>query len=189
MSIVLGTTVPLHVTLNFKYLYNSLITKLNSVDKSIQADFNCIRFDFERRHVARVISIQRKLNFADPGTKYDRPLCTSLQLTLHYGRLAHSFDAAKACDADSSLGQLCASKKRREYESDATPLVRTNPAPLPVLSPALDPHQTCLQLDHLTHSATPTTSQLLTTPCTNPVHVPTIGSLPHPIAFSLTTPC
>lgn len=55
MSLVVSTHIPLHVVLYFKDLYTSLFTHRNSVYKSIRADFNCIRFAFERRKVVRII--------------------------------------------------------------------------------------------------------------------------------------
>lgn len=102
-SLVLGTHIPLHVVLDSKDLYTSLSTKRNLVDKSIRADVNCIRFEFERRNVVQILGVHGKLNLAYLGTNTDSPLTTPVQLTLLDGRLSHRFKAAEACDADRQL--------------------------------------------------------------------------------------
>lgn len=104
MSLVLGFSNPLHIMLDLKDLYTCLLTKRNSVEKSIGADANCIRFHFERRNVARIVSIPENLHFADPSTSFDSPLTASRHLTLRDGRLSHSFGAAEVCGADRPLG-------------------------------------------------------------------------------------
>lgn len=100
-SFFLRLHVPLQVVLDSKDLCTSLLTKLNSVDKSYRMQVNCICFYFERRTVARIIWMSGKLNLADPGTQSDKPLGIPLELTLLD---AHSFEAAEACDADRPLG-------------------------------------------------------------------------------------
>lgn len=87
-----------------KDLYTSLYTNRDSVDKSIGADVNCLRFEFERRHVARIIWVQSNLNLVDPTTKSNTPLAIPLQVIPLDGRAVQTFDAAEACDADRPLG-------------------------------------------------------------------------------------
>lgn len=77
MSLVLGSSIPLHIVLNSKDLYTSLSTKCNSVDKYIRADVICIQSNFERRNVERIIWAPVKLNLADPGTKCDTPVAAA----------------------------------------------------------------------------------------------------------------
>lgn len=46
-SVLFGFTVPLIIVIDSKDLYTSLSTQRNSIDRSIRADVNIIRFDFE----------------------------------------------------------------------------------------------------------------------------------------------
>lgn len=69
MSLVLRKRISLHIFLGSKNMFTILSAKRNSKDRWIRTDVNCIQFDFERRHVARIIWIPYKLNFADSGTK------------------------------------------------------------------------------------------------------------------------
>lgn len=100
LTLILGLHVPLHVERDSQDPLASVSTNRNSVERSIQAECNYIRFEFERRNVARIIWVPNKLDLADPATKSVSTLCTPLQLTLLDVRLDHSFEAATPSDAD-----------------------------------------------------------------------------------------
>lgn len=70
------------VLLDSKDLFTSLPTKRNSIDKSIYADVNITRLEFECGKVNESFWIPGSVNLADPGTKANSPLIHSLQLLL-----------------------------------------------------------------------------------------------------------
>lgn len=104
MSPIIGTRVPLHVFLDRQDLHTSLSTKKNSLNKSVRADVNVIRHEFEQRHVERIVWVPGKHNLVESKTKPDSTLSTALQPKMQGGRLAHSFDSAESCDADRPIG-------------------------------------------------------------------------------------
>lgn len=95
LSTVLRTPVPLHIVLYSKDLYTGFSTKFRSVDKSICADFNVIRYELERKHVFRSVCIFVKLNLADCVTKADISCYQPLQLKFLNRRLAIYFEGSE----------------------------------------------------------------------------------------------
>lgn len=79
------------MVLDSKDLYTSLATQRQSVDRSVRADVNYIRYHFEVGNANRICWIPGQLNLADPGTKSDSPLTPALQLLLISGRLPFGF--------------------------------------------------------------------------------------------------
>ena len=103
-STLLGYKVNLIVALDSKDLFQSLSTQRNSIDKSIRADVNVIRHEFETKNVHKIMWIPGKQNLSDPGTKCDSPLSISLQLMLFTGTLPFSFPTAESCLSNRPLG-------------------------------------------------------------------------------------
>lgn len=104
LSTILGFKLQLTVITDSKDLYTSLSTQRNSVDKSIRADVNVIRFEYETHAVDTVAWIPGRTNPADVGTKRDSPLCDALSLMLFTGKLSLDFNQAEFRSADRSLG-------------------------------------------------------------------------------------
>lgn len=98
------TTIPLSIVAESKDLFKSLSTQRNSIDRSICADLNVIRHEFERGLVSEITWIPGKANLAHPGTKPDSQLITTLQLTLQRVRLGLSFPTIECCASGRSLG-------------------------------------------------------------------------------------
>lgn len=103
-SILLGQHVDLIIAVDSKDLFQSLSTQRNSIDKSIRADVNVIRHEFEVRNISSMIWLPGKLNFADIGTKMDSPLTLSTQLMFFTGRLPYSFPGIESCNSNRPLG-------------------------------------------------------------------------------------
>jgi len=96
LSFVLGIKIHLTIVVDSKDLYTSLTTQRNSIDRSIRADVNIIRFEYEVGNVDEIVWIPGSTNLADPGTKPDSALSEALQLTLFEGRIAIDFDAQQS---------------------------------------------------------------------------------------------
>ena len=106
------------VVLDSKDLYTSLSTQRKSIDRSVRADVNYIRYQFEISNANRICWIPGRLNLADPGTKPDSPLihcikglsgfdkaCQALQLLLFSGILPFGFPQMESTSAaDKPLG-------------------------------------------------------------------------------------
>lgn len=103
MSMVLRIRILLHLMIDCKNLYTSLSSKKNHIEKSIRADMNCFRLEFQRFNVVRIIWVPWKINPADTGTMSDILFAWALQLPMVDGRLAHRFVAAEACGTDRPL--------------------------------------------------------------------------------------
>lgn len=103
-STLLSSPVRLVIIVDSKDLYTSLSTRRNSVDKSIRADVNLIRFEYEMRTVDEFCWVPGAVNLADPGTKTDSPLCQSLQLLMHSGKIPIDLSRHEARRNDRSLG-------------------------------------------------------------------------------------
>lgn len=82
LQILMETEIELWIAVGRKDLYISLSTQRNSIDKSIRADVNIIRFDFETKVLNRMFWIPGRCNLSDPGTKQDSPLQDTLNLAL-----------------------------------------------------------------------------------------------------------
>eukprot|EP00178_Gracilaria_changii_P027963 TRINITY_DN936_c0_g2_i2.p1 TRINITY_DN936_c0_g2~~TRINITY_DN936_c0_g2_i2.p1 ORF type:complete len:399 (+),score=36.11 TRINITY_DN936_c0_g2_i2:473-1669(+) len=84
---LLNVEVDLLVVVDSKDLFDTLSTCRNATDRSIRADVSVIRYEFETHNISRMIWIPNKLNLADPLTKLDSFLCTSLELLLYSGTI------------------------------------------------------------------------------------------------------
>ena len=104
VSTILGINVKLLVATDSKDLFNSLSTQRNSIDKSIRADVNLIRFEYETHSVNTVVWIPGKCNPADPGTKRDSPLTDVLRLMLYTGVIPIEFTGSQSRSSQRSLG-------------------------------------------------------------------------------------
>ena len=96
VSTIIGVNVKLLVATDSKDLFNSLSTQRNSIDKSIRADVNLIRFEYETHSVNTVVWIPGKTNRADPGTKRDSPLTDVLLLMLYTGIIPIDFTGSQS---------------------------------------------------------------------------------------------
>lgn len=93
----------LAVLVDSKYLYISLSTQQNAIDKSIRADGNVIRFEYEVKNVYLICWLPGCTNLPDPGTKKNVPLCEALQLSMHTDKIV--IDLSPECRRhDRSLG-------------------------------------------------------------------------------------
>lgn len=104
LSAILNQHVKLYIALDTKDLYTSLSTKRNSIDKSIRADVNVIRFEFECCNFNRIIWIPDSVNLADPGTKANSPMIDALQLMQFTGSIPLDFIGHESTSSNRSLG-------------------------------------------------------------------------------------
>lgn len=68
-TVFLGMKIELFIAFDSCNLFTSLSTLRDSVDKSIQADVNCINYEYEVGHSDEIIWIPEKVNLTDPSTK------------------------------------------------------------------------------------------------------------------------
>lgn len=104
MYTLLGMLLRLLVAVHSRDLFTSLSTKRNSIDKSIRANINSIRYEYENGNADEVIWIPGRVNLTDPGTKTDSLLPQALQLTMSSGKLALDLSESEARSADRPLG-------------------------------------------------------------------------------------
>ena len=81
-SMLLGIEIDLIVVLDSKDSFDTLSTCRNATDRSVRADVNVIRFEFETRVVSRMFWTPGKTNLTVPLTKRSSPLIEALQLLL-----------------------------------------------------------------------------------------------------------
>ena len=103
-SKLLGIEIDLLVVLDSKDLFDTLSTCRNATDRSVRADVNVIRFEFETRVVSRMIWTPGKTNLADPLTKRNSPLIDALQLLLLNSALPISLCGSLARASSQSTG-------------------------------------------------------------------------------------
>lgn len=101
---LLNVQVPLWIAVDSKDLFTTLSTCRNSVDRSIRGDVSVIRYEFETGAVSKMIWIEGKTNLADPGTKPNSPLVSTLQLTMASGELSIEFIKSEERSSDQFLG-------------------------------------------------------------------------------------
>lgn len=82
-TILLSNKIPLSIVVDSKYLFTSLSRFRVPEDKSIRADVQLIRYNFETRKLHRFIWIEGKQNKANAPTKGDSPLNELLQLAMY----------------------------------------------------------------------------------------------------------
>ena len=104
LSEMLGITAKLIIVTDSKDLYNSLSTQRNATDRSVRADVNVIRFDFETKAVDEMVWIPGRTNLADPGTKRDSALAEALQILLLTGKIPLDLTEAEVRSSDRPLG-------------------------------------------------------------------------------------
>lgn len=104
MTKVLQVPLRLIVALDSRDLFTSLSTQRNSIDKSIRADINVIRYEYEIRNADDIIWIPAKVILTDPGTKPDSPLTQNMIQTMSCGRIAIDLTAHETRSADQPLG-------------------------------------------------------------------------------------
>ena len=101
---LLGIEVHLCVVLDSKDLFLSLSTCRTPEDKSIRADVQILRYNFERHYLNRLIWIPGSLNIADSLTKKDSPLAETLQLMLFDGSLPVYLSSGESRESSTTLG-------------------------------------------------------------------------------------
>ena len=103
-KILLGIQVGLWVVVDSKDLHGTLSTCRNAADRSIRGDVSVIRYEFETRNVDRMIWVPGRMNYADPLTKTDSPLSSSLELMLFTGKITMDFGEALSSSSNKSTG-------------------------------------------------------------------------------------
>lgn len=68
LSNLLLIPVLLVIIVDSKDLYTSLSTRRNSIDRSIRADVNYIRFQYKIGNIDEICWLPGSINLADPGT-------------------------------------------------------------------------------------------------------------------------
>lgn len=81
-SALLCTLSHLPVALYSRDLLTSFSTQRNSVDISICADVNVIRYEYETHNIDEIVWIPGRVNLTNPGTKTYSALSVTLQLAL-----------------------------------------------------------------------------------------------------------
>ena len=104
LSTLLGIPLRLIIALDSLDLFTALSTQKNSIDKSIRADVNVIRYEYETQHADDMIWIPGRVNLTDPGTKTDSPLTQAMIQTMACGKLSIDLSEAEARSSDRSLG-------------------------------------------------------------------------------------
>jgi len=99
---LLNIEIELVIILDSKDLFDTLSTCRNATDRSIRADVNVIRFEFETRAVSRMIWTTGATNLADPLTKHNSPLTQALELLLFDGSLPFSLSDSITRRSDQS---------------------------------------------------------------------------------------
>lgn len=77
MSLLLCSSIQLLVALHKSDLFTPFSTQQNLVDKSMRADVNVIRYNFETQHVNKLVWIPGPVNLTDSGTNTDSPITQS----------------------------------------------------------------------------------------------------------------
>lgn len=113
-----------------KYLYTSLSTQPNSIDPSIRAGVNIIRYEFERVSVNNIFWIPGSTNPTGHATKKDSALAERLVIMLHSGIIPFHLSKAESWIANRSF--TLDGLKGKWYEYFGTTLVQ---------------HKTCISFD------------------------------------------
>lgn len=103
-KVLLGIDVHLYVVVDSKDLFSSLSTCRTPEDKSILADVQLLRYNFETHNLNQLIWIPGSANPADPLTKRDSPLMDTLQIMLFDGTLPLDFAKFESRCSDAPLG-------------------------------------------------------------------------------------
>ena len=104
LTSVLQIDVPFYLVVDTKDLYTSLSTKKNSIDKSIRADVNVIRYEFETQNVNKIFWIPGSTNISDPGTKPKSSLSELLKITMATGILQIDLEKQESKSSNLPLG-------------------------------------------------------------------------------------
>lgn len=103
-SALLRITVHLYAIVDSKELFSSLSTCRTTEDKSIGADVKLLRYNFETHLLDKVVWIARSANPANPLTRTESPLMTTLQIMIYDGTIPIYLDKVESCFSCSSLG-------------------------------------------------------------------------------------
>lgn len=79
LSTIIKRSINQIIAVDSKDLLQPLSTQYNSIDKSILADINVIRYEFKSNNIDQIICIPGNQNVSDPGRKENSPLCDALQ--------------------------------------------------------------------------------------------------------------
>lgn len=101
---LLDKTVPFVMAVDSKDLFNALSNQGNASDKSILADVNVVRYEFETRKIFQMVWIHRKLNLADVGTEQDYPILDAFRLWTVSGQLPFKFTDMESRTLNRMLG-------------------------------------------------------------------------------------
>ena len=92
---LLGTNVGLMIVAASKDLYDTVLTKRLTTDKTIKGVVATLRYEFEVGSIKKMVWIPGKFNLADPIKKHDSPPEKSLQLTLSSGKMSTDLSSCK----------------------------------------------------------------------------------------------
>lgn len=104
-QLFLGMQIYFLVIIDSKDLKVSFCRQRNCTNRSIQAGFYFISFDFETQAISIIPSISDKSNLADSDTKPDGPVIPALQLLLHTHQRAIFFVMARSHSSSLLLGK------------------------------------------------------------------------------------
>lgn len=104
LSMILKLSIDLIICVHSKDLFDTLTTCHNATDKSIRGDIAFIRYEFEFGNVNHIIWLPGKHNFADPVTKPNSPLESSVQLMMFGGVIPIELDNANTRKSEQFYG-------------------------------------------------------------------------------------
>lgn len=104
LSVLLDFRLRLLIALDSRDIFTSLGSQRNSVARSIRADFNVIRYEYETRYANEIIWIPGCGNLTDSGTKSDSPLSKALQLIFRTGNFSLDMFESASRSGASSVG-------------------------------------------------------------------------------------
>ena len=94
----------LKICFDSKDLWDSLTNCHEPTDKSVKANVNVIRYEFETKKVSQMTCIPGKINPSDDLTIKDSPMKNPLQLMLFTGEIAITFSQGKTKNLNVSTG-------------------------------------------------------------------------------------
>ena len=101
---LLGVNVGLPVIVDTKVLCDTISAKRLPTDKAIKGDVASTRYDFEACQIDHTIWVPGKFNLADPMTKRDSPIESSLHDTLSSGALCSDISNNSVNNAKKPIG-------------------------------------------------------------------------------------
>lgn len=116
-SLLPETNVRLFVVVDSKDLFDPLLTCRAPGDKTIRADVQLLRYNFEAHSLNKLIWIQCSANSADLLTKRDSPLIYTLQLLLFNGKPELQSDKTQSTSSAAPLGYASLLRRRGMFMS------------------------------------------------------------------------